>query len=137
MSEHRPFEASVICYRQHPNTGENINIGVLLVVPDNAYIGLALEQRFDHLAALYKNFNPQAYEVLLNAVANKVANRGKVAIALKDLQQELVPEAGSQLAFSQPVTGTTDNPDVACRYLFAQLVGGPRPWHEDNEPQAK
>lgn len=137
MSEHRPFEASVICYRQHPNTGENINIGILLVVPDSEYIGLALEQRFDHLAKLYKNFDPQAYEVLLNTVANKVAHRGKVAIALKELQEELVPEPGSRLAFSQPVTGTTDNPDVACRYLFTQLVGGPRPWHEANEPQAK
>lgn len=135
MNENSPFEAAVICYRQHPNIGESVNIGILIVVPEKAYIGLALEQRFDHLATLYKSFNPQEYEVLLNAVANQVAHRGKVAIALADLQQELVPQPDSQLAFSQTVTGTTDNPDVACRYLFAQLVGGPRPWHEEPQPQ--
>lgn len=138
MSENnRPFEASVICYRHHPNTGESVNVGILLVVPEMQYIGIALEQRYHHLATLYKTFNPEEYGALLNGVARAVAERGKVAIGLQEIQQELVPEPGSRLAFSQPVTGTTDNPDAACQFLFAQLVGTPRPWHENKTPPAK
>lgn len=133
----RPFEASVICYRHHPNTGENINIGILMVVPEMEYIGIAFEQRYHHLATLYKTFNPEEYAVLLNGVAKTVAERGKVAISLQEMQEELVSEPDSRIAFSQPVTGTTDNPDAACNFLFLQLVGGPRPWHETNPPQAQ
>ncbi len=133
----RPFEASVICYRHHPNTGENVNIGILLVVPEMAYIGIAFEQRYHHLTTLYKTFNPEEYAVLLNGVAKAVAERGKVAISLQEMQEELVSEPDSRIAFSQPVTGTTDNPDAACNFLFSQLVGAPRPWHETNPPQAQ
>ncbi len=133
----RPFEASVICYRHHPNTGETINIGILLVVPEMEYIGIAFEQRYHHLSTLYKTFNPEEYATLLNGVAKAVAERGKVAISLQEMQQELVPGQNSRISFSQPVTGTTDNPDAACNFLFVQLVGGPRPWHEAAAPQAK
>jgi hypothetical protein len=128
----KAYHFALLRYVQSASSGERINVGVVMWVPDVHLLLARTNERYGRLSKLFPGFDGATYRQMIRHVQNRVgalSDRLQQIDALQSPPQELaeileavVPCDDGCLQWSDEMCGLSDSPADRLEELFAEFV---------------
>jgi len=129
----QPYEYAVLKYVHDPVAGECLNVGVVLISPQQeVFFDGRFEQKYSRLSGVFSHFNGEYFRQFVSRVHRQVEQiakeingaplLGASSILLEQHLKELLPDSGMSFRFSEVRAGITENPAEELSHLFFRYV---------------
>jgi hypothetical protein len=130
MTGKQTYTYTVLRYVHDVVTGEFINVGVALHVPDRKFFRAEFRHTFGRLSATFPDLDSDAFKQSMRIIARQLSaissNYHDASSPLKGdaatIAKTVLPADDSSLQWSPAGTGVTKNPNEELIYLFDRLV---------------
>jgi hypothetical protein len=132
MTEKQAYSYTILRYVHDVLSGEAINVGIVLHVPDAGFLKVRTRHTAGRLKSVFPNIDKSAFSEAMKAIERGIAtvakrSRGEPLLALKanalGYAREVLPRDDSSLQWSPIGTGLTASPDKTLERLYYRFVG--------------
>ena len=131
----KPFDTTYVAlrYTHDPQSGEALNVGVLLCAPEAGFVGVRMDHHVGRLTKAFSRFDVALHRRALRAFRGAVAavdarfppggtNLFEALGNAESVARAIWPDMGTQYGFGPMGFGRASNPESALEALFQRLV---------------
>lgn len=132
----KAYQFAILRYVHDVFAGEQVNIGVVMWIPDRQLLQFQVTHRYSRLKSMFSNFDGSSYREAVRQLTARFHDVSKLVWSdergslfssrIKDIGEILkllLPEESCCFRWSDVRGGIAQNPSVRFRRLFTDLVG--------------
>ena len=141
-----PYQFAIIRYLHNANSGEFVNIGLVMWLPREKRTLFSINERYSRLSQFFSPFDGSGYRQLVRQLSHRlkwvskdIEERGSTTEAEKpildigDLLPLLLPEDNSCFQWSSAMAGIASDPELRLKQLTAEMIER----HEPKGPRTR
>ena len=129
----QPYSSSFLRYHHAPDSGEFVNVGVVLWAPETRFMGFRASRKYGRLSRFFGEFDHEGYRQLITRIEGRFEklseeiHQSKLVSdeahqSAREIAFQVIPEDDAALQWSTSFGGETRDPEAELLDLYQEYI---------------